>query len=94
MEQFALARVQRYALQLIGMRPNSAIALQALVVTAFERREFESAAEYYGRLLDMAPAPDLSRGGDSGAVQYRLSREDAERLKLRLPSRRAEPRSY
>jgi len=94
MEQFALARVQRYALQLIGMRPNSAIALQALVVTAFERREMESAAEYYARLQDLAPAPELSRSGDSGTVQYRLSREDAERLKLRQPSRRAEPRSY
>lgn len=94
MEQFALARVQRYALQLIGKRPESVIALQALVVTAFERREFESAAEYYGRLLDATPEGRLASGGDSGAVQYRLSRRDAERLQHHDPSRWPGTRSH
>ena len=93
MEQFALARVQRYALQLIGQDPNSAIALQALVVTAFERREYESAAEYYNRLLDAAPLGTLSHGEDGTAVQYRLSQEDALRLRQRDPSRLTGPRS-
>jgi len=94
MEQSAWARVQRYALQLLGLRPKSAIALRALLAAAVERREFESAADYYDRLLDTAREGENWRGGRNEAVHYRLSHEDAVHLQRRDQTRLAEPRSY
>jgi tetratricopeptide (TPR) repeat protein len=78
METFDLSRVQRYALQLLGKQPHSATALQALTLVAFERREYESAAEFYERLTETAgPLPAKA---DEGAIEYRLSPKDIEIL--------------
>ena len=93
MERFTLGRVQQCALQLLGLRPHSATALRALVVTAFERREYESAADYYGRLLETTER-DPSPSEGSEPVQYRLSQEDALRLQRRDPSWWAAPRGH
>ena len=80
MQQYALNRVQRYAEQLIGLRPDSVIALRALVATALERREYESAAGYFERLQEHVPENDVSSAGGNQPVQYLLRKQDLARL--------------
>jgi tetratricopeptide (TPR) repeat protein len=81
METFDLARVQHYAEQLLKPCPRSIIALQALTLVAFERRLYENAAEYYDRLLQIAPEHKLIESGDEDALEYRLSPKNIQFLK-------------
>jgi len=80
MEAFDLARVERYADRLVKRQPASVVALQALTVVAFERRSYESAAEYYGRLLENIPEEKLLQAGNDDVFEYRLSRKSVELL--------------
>jgi len=80
METFDLTRVQRYAEQLAEWHPQSVVALQALTLVAVERRSYENAADFYGRLLDTAPEGMLFQSGNDNALEYRLSRKDIEAM--------------
>ena len=80
METFDLKRVERYGAQLLRDHPKSVVALQALILVAFERRSYQSAAEYYGYLLEIVPEEKLYRSGNDDALQYRLSAENIELL--------------
>lgn len=80
LEIFDLARVERYAHQLVKARPHSIVGLQALTLVAFERRCYESAADYYGRLLEIIPEEKLFQGGNDDVFEYRLSRRNVELL--------------
>jgi len=73
-ERFDLGRVERYARRLLELKGDSMVALQALVIAAVERREYETAAQYFSRIV-----PDTVFGGD--AIEYRLSPEMVERLR-------------
>jgi len=84
MEVFDLSRIHRYALRLLDILPQSPIALQALVLVALERREFEEAASYFGRFLEHAPEP-TSGGGET--IEYRLGLEVVARLNQMLGNR-------
>lgn len=90
METFDLTRVERYAARLLRDQPGSVIALQALILVAFERRCYQSAAEHYGRLLEIMPEADLHRSGSGDTLQYRLSRENVELLH-RIRRARSQP---
>jgi tetratricopeptide (TPR) repeat protein len=74
-EAFDLERVHAYALRLLELEPESAIALQALAMVSIERRDFESAAEFFSRI----EAANIPRGAD--AIEYRVSRDVVERLR-------------
>jgi tetratricopeptide (TPR) repeat protein len=87
MEMFDLTRVERYANQLLKRRPQSIAALQALMVVAFERRSYESAAEYYGRLLEIVPEEKLMSCGNDDAFEYRLTRKSRELLNMAQENR-------
>jgi tetratricopeptide (TPR) repeat protein len=88
MEVFDLACVERYADHLVRRHPQSVIGLQALTLVAFERRSYESAAEYYGRLLQAIPEEKLFEGGKDDVFEYRLSRKSIELLKQVRPNQR------
>jgi tetratricopeptide (TPR) repeat protein len=80
-EVFDLSRVHRYALRLAGLSPRSAVALQALTVVAFERREYETAARFFSDLREHAPeAARLESHEGEDEIWYRLSGADVERL--------------
>jgi tetratricopeptide (TPR) repeat protein len=101
METLDLARVERYADLLASRRPQSVVALQALIVVAFERRFYDQAAEYYGRLLRVVPEEQLLQNeemllekGNDGALEYRLSRKSIERLNQVRPDPLRRTASY
>ena len=73
-ERFDLVRTEAYARQLLSIRPDSPVALQALVVVSVERREYDAAAKSFARLGSIA---EPGRDG----IEYRLSRQVADRLK-------------
>ena len=77
-ERFDLARVDRYAGQLLRLSSDSLIALQALTLVAVEQRRYEEASNYYFRWLESLPEGGVSARED--AIRYRLSREIVERL--------------
>jgi tetratricopeptide (TPR) repeat protein len=82
-EAFDLARVHRYALRLVGLRPQSTVALQALTLVAVERRDYETAAHYFADLLEHAPEGTLSLGDEGiekDEIAYVLSGEAVARL--------------
>jgi tetratricopeptide (TPR) repeat protein len=82
-EAFDLARVHRYALRLVGLCPQSTVALQALTLVAVERRDYETAAHYFADLLEHAPEGTFSpgdEGGERDEVEYVLSGEVVARL--------------
>jgi tetratricopeptide (TPR) repeat protein len=81
MEVFDLTRVERYAKQLLKYNPRSTAALQALTIVTFERGSYESAAEYYGRLLEMIPEEKLMIAGNENIFEYRFSRKSRELLR-------------
>lgn len=80
MEMFDLARAERYANQLLQRDSQSVAALQALTAVEFERRSYESAASYYGRLLEIIPEEKLMHGGNDEIFEYRLSRKSRDLL--------------
>jgi tetratricopeptide (TPR) repeat protein len=80
METFDLASVERYADQLVKHHSKSVVALQALILVAWERRSYGSAAEYYGRLLEAIPEEKLYQSGKDDALAYRLSPKNIELL--------------
>jgi tetratricopeptide (TPR) repeat protein len=92
MEIFDLARAERYANRLLDLNSRSVIALQALTVVAFERRAYESASEYYRRLLEVIPEEQLVRGESENddVFEYRLSRKNRELLHRRGPGEQPE----
>jgi tetratricopeptide (TPR) repeat protein len=73
-ERFHLAGVEEFARRLLIIAPDSAIALQGLIVVAAERRDDELAATCLARLQDSA---ERCRDG----VEYRLSAATLDRLK-------------
>jgi tetratricopeptide (TPR) repeat protein len=89
MEVFDLSRVHRYALRLAGLAPRSTVALQALTLVAFERRDYETAADHFADLMQSAPQESFSRGDDAeDEIIYRLNEKDVARLtKLRRTER-------
>jgi tetratricopeptide (TPR) repeat protein len=89
MEVFDLSRVHRYAVRLAGVSPRSVLALQALTLVAFERRDYETAADHFADLMKVAPEESFSRGGEAeDEIVYRLSEKDVARLsKLRRTER-------
>jgi tetratricopeptide (TPR) repeat protein len=81
MEVFDLSRVHRYALRLAAISPESTVALQALTLVAFERRDYETAAGFLSDLMERAPEGKFADSGESGdEIWYRLSESDVERL--------------
>lgn len=80
LDVFDLARVERYADQLLKRHPKSVAGLQALTLVAFERRFYERAAESYGRLLEIIPEEKLFQDGPDDVFEYRLSRKNIELL--------------
>jgi tetratricopeptide (TPR) repeat protein len=80
MEMFDLARAERYANQLLQRDSQSVAALQALTVVEFERHSYESAAAYYGRLLEIIPEEKLMHGGNDDVFEYRLSGKSRDLL--------------
>ena len=80
MEVFDLARVERYADQLVKYHPASVVALQALTIVAFERRSYATAAESYRRLVAAIPEEKLFSGGSNDIFEYRLSRRNVDLL--------------
>jgi len=82
-EGFDLARVHRYALRLVELRPQSTVALQALTLVAVERRDYETAAHYFADLLEHAPEGTLSHsheGDESDEIEYVLSGDAVAQL--------------
>jgi tetratricopeptide (TPR) repeat protein len=82
-EAFDLARVHRYALRLVGLCPQSTVALQALTLVAVERRDYETAAHYFADLLEHAPEGTLSHsheGDESDEIEYVLSGDAVAQL--------------
>ena len=79
MEVFDLTRVHRYALRLAGISPQSTVALQALTLVAFERRDYETAASFFSDLMEHAPEGKFA-DTDGDEFWYRLSAKDVERL--------------
>ena len=73
-EKFDLERVEEYARRLLDLDCDSVIALRGLTVVAVERRDYESAANWFARL---AAGDDHCRD----AVEYRLSRQVVDRLR-------------
>jgi tetratricopeptide (TPR) repeat protein len=80
-EVFDLSRVQRYALRLAGLAPQSTVALQALTLVAFERHDYETAAGFFNDLMEHAPEGKFSESGEDGdETWYRLSGDGVDRL--------------
>lgn len=77
-ERFDLQRVERYALRLMEQAPDSPVALQALLIVAFERRQYEEASDYFSRWRQNLSTDDVSAPEE--AVQYRLSKANVELL--------------
>jgi tetratricopeptide (TPR) repeat protein len=77
-EKFDLERVELYSRKLLEINAEATIGWQGLLVVAVERRDYESAAAYLGRVE--------SRGAikDESAIQYRLSGNLADRLRAEL----------
>jgi tetratricopeptide (TPR) repeat protein len=73
-ERFDLERVERYSERLLRLNGEAAAALQGLAIVALERRDFRTAAHYFSRIV---PAD----GPEGDAIEYRVSREMAERLR-------------
>jgi tetratricopeptide (TPR) repeat protein len=92
LEVFDLARVWRYSYQLLELSSQSRTALQGLVLVSVERREYNTAARYFARLVQHHPECLIARSkeDDDGSIKYRLSREVVERLNR--PGRPALPR--
>ncbi len=80
MEMFDLARLERYATQLLASQDSSAVALQALTVVAFERHAYDRAAEFYTRLLEIIPEEQLLTAENEDVFEYRLSRKSRDLL--------------
>lgn len=80
-EVFDLSRVHRYAMRLVGQSPQSAVALQALTLVAFERRDYETAAGYLDDLLKHSPQESFARSDErEDEIVYCLSEDDVARL--------------
>lgn len=80
-ERFDLTQVRRYALRLIRISPESTIALQALTLVAYERRDYETAASFFSDLMKQAPEGRFAERAESAdEIWYRLSWKDVERL--------------
>jgi tetratricopeptide (TPR) repeat protein len=77
-ERFDLARVERYATELLRLCPDSLVALQALTMAAFEQHKYEAASDYYFEWRDNLPEGGVSAREDE--IQNRLSRENVARL--------------
>lgn len=77
-ERFDLRRVEQFALELLSQDPDSLIALQALTMVSFERRNYQQASDYFFRWEANLPEGGIPPRED--AIQYRLSRENVERL--------------
>jgi tetratricopeptide (TPR) repeat protein len=73
-ERFQLERVERYSRRLLEICPNAQVALRGLLVVAVERRDFDIAALLFAKL-------DLDDTACRDGVEYRLSRQVADRLK-------------
>jgi tetratricopeptide (TPR) repeat protein len=89
MEVFDLRRIHRYGTRLLEVNSQSRIALQGLALVAIERREDETAARHFSRLLDQAIGAEVIE--DNDAIEYRLSREVVERLNKARSERVAPP---
>jgi tetratricopeptide (TPR) repeat protein len=74
-ERFDLDRVERYSGRLLAADADSLVAWQGLLVVAVERRDFETAAKCFARLDGRTAV------ADDRAIQYRLSRATADRLR-------------
>jgi tetratricopeptide (TPR) repeat protein len=74
-EKFDLPKVEQYSLRLLESNPESIVAWQGLLVVAMERRDLESAAEYFAHIDGRTPAPD------DRAIQYRLTGHMADKLR-------------
>jgi tetratricopeptide (TPR) repeat protein len=80
-EVFDLARIHRYASRLACLSPQSPVALQALTLVAFERRDYQAAAGYFAGLGEQAFAGSLSGSDEAeNEIKYRLSWNDIARL--------------
>lgn len=73
-ERFDLERVERDSRRLLALNNQSMAALQGLLIVALERGDFETAAQYFWRIVPAARS-------DGDAVEYRLSRATVERLR-------------
>jgi tetratricopeptide (TPR) repeat protein len=82
-EVFDLESVQCNALQLLEISPRSAIALQALILVALERRDYDTASRHFSRLTESAGSDRLSFGESTDAIEYRLGRGAFEALNER-----------
>jgi tetratricopeptide (TPR) repeat protein len=81
MELFDLSRVHRYALRLAGLSPRSTVALQALTVVAFERRDYETAAGTFADLMEHGPEGQFSESDQrEDEIWYRLGGDGVARL--------------
>jgi tetratricopeptide (TPR) repeat protein len=94
MEVFDLTRVERYALQLLEMCPQSTTALQGLTLVALERREYSAASRYFSRLMEHTPESGTTPPTRDGeAIEYRLSRDVVNRLNDTVDTARAATRA-
>lgn len=73
-ELFDLDRLEHYSRWLLDVNGKSAPALQGLAVVALERRDYDAAAHYFSYIV---PA----NGPEGDAIEYRVSREIADRLR-------------
>ena len=73
-EQFDLDRVERYSRRLLQINADHTVALEGLTLTAVERRDYPTAAQYLSRIVWSEEPP-----GD--AIEYRLSPALADRLR-------------
>jgi tetratricopeptide (TPR) repeat protein len=93
MEAFDLPRVQAHAQQLLQISPQSVIALQALTLVALERRDYDTAARNFSRLIESAGTHDRGSNGElADAIEYRLGREALEALNARRRASSGIPR--
>ena len=80
-EIFDLSRVHRDALRLVGLSPQSRVALQALTLVAFVRRDYETACGYFADLQKNTPEGKSSTADEGGdEIFFRLSGDEVERL--------------
>jgi tetratricopeptide (TPR) repeat protein len=91
MEVFDLARVERYANELLEHDAQSIGALQALTLVFFERGAHQQAAEYYRRLLKITPEEKLMSRGNGDVLEYRLSPKSRDLLAHALSAHYAHP---
>lgn len=94
MEDFELARVQKYSQRLLEINSCSAAALKGLAVAAIERLDYATAATYFHRALEVEPGIMHPLAEQSDTLEYRISRKIFDSLeetgqKLRVQTARA-----